>query len=240
MLDIWCSLSAPALVPCLSDDERQRRDRFSAAVARKRYERAHSLKRLVLARYGNADSPLDLAFTSNNCGKPQVVEPFPYRFNLSHSGDCVAIAVSAVEVGVDVEWHRPILGAASLARLVFNVRERRWLERQPCFDDAFFRLWTLKEALLKAAGTGFSRPPRDACWQDLDETQPGAWYEGRQWTGLSRKIGCATLAVVASADCAVARARLFCIDGASGVGELYWTEMSWKASQSQTQRSDAL
>ncbi|WP_188131007.1 4'-phosphopantetheinyl transferase family protein [Paraburkholderia panacisoli] len=247
MLDIWYSLSPLALTPTLSDEERQRRDQFVDAAASKRYENAHALKRLVLAQYGTGCAPLDLNFTRGRYGKPEVAEPFPYRFNMSHSAACVAIAVAAEEVGVDIEWHRPVVASSSLARCVFNREERGWLLRQSCFDDAFFRLWTLKEALLKAAGTGFSRPPQEACWHGLDGPQASAWYAGRQWVGLCRRIGPATLAVAVSVDCPIGHARLLSIDGASdaaahaaGASALCWTETSWMASQTHFERSGAL
>jgi phosphopantetheinyl transferase len=247
MLDIWYSLSAPALTAALSDEELHRRDQFVDAAASKRYENAHTLKRLVLTQYGSTCSPLDLRFTRGRYGKPEVAEPFPYRFNMSHSANCVAIAVAAADVGVDIEWHRPVVASSSLARCVFNAEERRWLAWQSCYDDAFFRLWTLKEALLKAAGTGFSRAPQEACWRSLDGPQVSACYAGRQWTGLCRQVGHATLAVAVSVDCPIGQARLLRINGAAdaadratGAGALCWTESSWIAHQSHLQRSGAL
>ena len=165
MLDVWYALSPIDVAPVLSRDERQRRDQFVDAAARQRYERAHGLKRVVLAHYAAGCAPQDLRFTRGRCGKPEADQPFPYRFNMSHSAHCIAIAVAADDVGVDIEWHRPIVASASLARCVFDTEERRWLARQACFDEAFFRLWTLKEALLKALGTGWTD---DFDWQQIE------------------------------------------------------------------------
>ena len=244
MLDVWYALSPIDVAPVLSRDERQRRDQFVDAAARQRYERAHGLKRVVLAHYAAGCAPQDLRFTRGRCGKPEADQPFPYRFNMSHSAHCIAIAVAADDVGVDIEWHRPIVASASLARCVFHDEERRWLARQACFDEAFFRLWTLKEALLKAAGTGFSRPAQQACWEDLDESQARASYVGRRWLGRCERFGHATLAVAVSADCPIGATRLLRVDGASDVSpsfsegcSLRWSETPWMTGQPHFQRN---
>ena len=97
-------------------------------------------------------------------GKPRLAEePGRLSFNLSHSGDLalVAIAPGGVEVGVDVERHKPRRDLVRLAE--------RWL---PAVDAAavaaagptelepvFYAAWTRHEARVKCAGTGISGPP---------------------------------------------------------------------------------
>src|SRR3954452_22149102 len=152
MLDIWCSLSPPAAPWCLSADEVQRRDRFAQPRLRDAYAGAHSLKRRVLSHYLPEHAPLSWQFVSGAAGKPAAAPPFPHCFNLSHSDHCVAIAIADAEVGVDIERLRPMPSAPSLAQWVLHVDERRWYERHGHDLETFFRLWTLKEALLKAAG----------------------------------------------------------------------------------------
>lgn len=69
-------------------------------------------------------------------------------FNLSHSGALVACALTeGGQVGVDVEIIRPVQRSALLQRI------RAPSENLPLdSDDAFFRFWTQKEAVLKAEG----------------------------------------------------------------------------------------
>jgi 4'-phosphopantetheinyl transferase len=208
MLDVWCSLQPMAMPPCLDADELRRRDRFLCDAARETFAQAHALKRQVLSRYEPARTPQSWAFVHGEAGKPSVREGFRHHFNLSHSGPCVAVAVADGEVGVDIERHRVVPAAASLVERVFHRNEQQWLARQPDAVAAFFRLWTLKEALLKAAGTGFSHPPEQLCWDGLDDDRASASFAGRRWTGLSRRLAEASIAVAVPDDCAIGIARL--------------------------------
>ena len=79
--------------------------------------------------------------------------PLPFdghHWSVSHKPRCVAAVVSSERVGIDVEEIKPRDG--SIYRLVASDEEwelggnRSW--------DTFFRYWTAKEAVLKAAGIG--------------------------------------------------------------------------------------
>ena len=86
------------------------------------------------------------------------------HFNLSHSGDLALIALAPVPVGVDLERDTP-LDAQALAQAWFTPAEQG---RLACGDDDFLSLWTAREAVLKAMGTGLSGEPdfaRYACIQ---------------------------------------------------------------------------
>jgi 4'-phosphopantetheinyl transferase len=94
-------------------------------------------------------------------GKPFVIgEAYPH-FNLSHGGECIALAFSRDhELGVDVEntsqgrRHEPL----ELARRFFAAEESQALARldADARNAAFMHLWTCKEAVLKAIGHGLS------------------------------------------------------------------------------------
>jgi 4'-phosphopantetheinyl transferase len=92
-------------------------------------------------------------------GKPRVVNA-PVEFNLAHSGDALLVGLSRnVALGVDLEVTsrrtRPVL---DLARRWFAPREADSLAALPEAQrhTAFLRLWTCKEAVLKAHGHGIS------------------------------------------------------------------------------------
>ena len=110
--------------------------------------------------------PKRLALEYGEHGKPRLArgedgDPTPLFFNLSHSGGLALFAVGgAGEVGVDIERIRPLRYPADLALEHLSAAER---ERRPDWTAAaarpeFFRIWARKEAMLKAAGLGLSRP----------------------------------------------------------------------------------
>ena len=78
-------------------------------------------------------------------------------FNVAHSGQVILVALSAdADVGVDVEATRPLPDALALAERFFAPAEAATLAGLPETERPalFLRLWTRKEALLKALGTG--------------------------------------------------------------------------------------
>lgn len=87
-------------------------------------------------------------------GKPFL--PDGPAFSISHSGDWVLLAVDENDVGADIEQILP--WQAGMAQLVFTPLEQVWLRAQ-AGDAAFYRLWTGKEAIMKALGLGFQLPP---------------------------------------------------------------------------------
>lgn len=81
------------------------------------------------------------------------------RFNLSHSGGRVVIALARGRaVGVDLEWIHGLEDWNSLSARIFSPRELAELHALPLAQQrlAFFNGWTRKEAWLKATGHGLS------------------------------------------------------------------------------------
>lgn len=89
--------------------------------------------------------------------KPRLISPKGVYFNLSHSGGWTVVAVSDGEVGVDIQQVKPV--ALRLAKRFFTEEERRLTEEAgDGATELFYRFWTVKEAYLKALGTGLNRP----------------------------------------------------------------------------------
>lgn len=89
--------------------------------------------------------------------KTRLVSPAGVFFNLSHSGGWTVVALSDGEVGVDVQQVRPV--DAGVAKRFFTDGERRQIEAAgDGATELFYRIWTVKEAYLKALGTGLNRP----------------------------------------------------------------------------------
>ncbi len=142
----------------LSDDERSRADRFRADSDRTRFVASHAALRAILGLYA-ACRPGDLTFRDGPHGKPGLASPTGtgIEFNLSHSGDLAVVAVArGRRVGVDVEAGRAVAEYEAIVARFFSPGERASFLDLPesIRSDAFFRIWTCKEAYIKAIGTG--------------------------------------------------------------------------------------
>ena len=76
--------------------------------------------------------------------------------SLSHSRGAALLAAGAypLPLGVDIEFLRP-RGFAALADLSCSAEERQWLAARGWRAADYYRLWCIKEALIKAAGLDF-------------------------------------------------------------------------------------
>lgn len=150
-----CSDAFSKLTALLSDDERKRAASFRADRHRQEFIRAHGRLRQILETY--TDCPAErLQFQYGPRDKPFLQPPAPY-FNLSHTDDFAALVVTTVcEIGVDIERIRPI--ERDIAKRFFSDNENESLH--PLAGDqwlhAFYRIWTAKEAVIKALGEGLS------------------------------------------------------------------------------------
>ena len=116
---------------------------------------------------------------TSNTSAPNTVfsTPLVPFFNLSHSNDFVMLAISDTPVGCDIER----LHKAILSHHVFHPRELARLVSLPEGDARnreFLRLWTAKEAFLKAIGTGIDE---NAASYDLSDGDPICLNDGSIW-----------------------------------------------------------
>lgn len=155
----------PALRQLLSQEERDRADRFVFPQHADRFVVGRATVRRILADL-LACRPENLVFKLNAYGKPALAAPGPtgLHFNLSHTGDVALLAVSpTVELGVDIEAVRGTPCEDGLPALVFSAREQATLGALPVNLQlrAFYLGWTRKEAFVKACGQGLSMPLKD-------------------------------------------------------------------------------
>lgn len=152
----------PELRATLSADELTRAARFHFPRDRDRFTAAHAIVRVILGGYLQA-SPAALEFSNNEYGKPALAGNWRDgpRFNLSHSGELVVIAIARDrEVGVDVEQYVPDRADLTVAEYYFSPAEVARLRALPesVRPRAFFTCWTRKEAYIKALGMGLAIP----------------------------------------------------------------------------------
>lgn len=143
----------------LNTDEQDRHRRFRHADDAHRFAARRIALRSILSAYLQCTSA-DIAFEAQDAaGKPMLARPHQNKvvFNTSSSADIALIAVAQGNaIGVDVEAARPVKDMDKIAKQFFTISENeRWNALAPeQRGDAFYRLWTAKEALLKAVGTG--------------------------------------------------------------------------------------
>lgn len=145
----------------LSPDEAARAAAFRHEKHRDRYVRGRGMMRGLLARRLGA-APQELAFSVGGKGKPHLASS-ALAFNLSHSEATAALAFGEVpDLGIDLERLDRTVDIEGLARRCFREREIDWMNRFPEAERhrAFFRIWTAKEARMKATGEGFSLEPK--------------------------------------------------------------------------------
>jgi 4'-phosphopantetheinyl transferase len=143
----------------LSDDEKARQRSFVSPDLRRRFGVARAGLRTLLGRHLDRD-PRSLAFVTNEFGKPRLAGDGQVHFNLSHCEERAVLAISNAEVGIDLERERSI-EHVDLAKRYFHANEVAAIKASRGEAEqrrAFFLVWTLKEAVVKALGTGLSTP----------------------------------------------------------------------------------
>ncbi|MGY6277172.1 4'-phosphopantetheinyl transferase family protein [Methylomonas sp. MgM2] len=163
-VDIWSARLAlapdrmPELLAVLDSDERQKAESFKFPVKRDRYILIRGLLRQTLAGYMDGMESAGLRFDIGEYGKPGL-SCGSLHFNLSHTADHLVIAVANFpDIGVDIEAISPRKSLDALARRVFSEREfNQWrLLSDEQRLTGFYRLWTKKEAFVKAVGRGIA------------------------------------------------------------------------------------
>lgn len=146
----------------LSEDERQRADRLVVAEVARRFIVGRSVLRQILGHTLGLP-PAEIRLIVGPHGKPALADDSSdfWQFNISHSGDAALIAVTRGRaVGVDLELRTHRLKRDELAARFFSPAECRTYFELPEAQRpaAFYRVWTCKEAYLKAIGAGLSFP----------------------------------------------------------------------------------
>jgi len=147
----------------VSEERRETLPRFHFRADAERSLAGEVLARAALS-IATALPPSAFRFTRGPHGKPAATAAPPHRaqlpeFNISHSGRFVVCAVSPQPVGVDVEKFFP--PDEAMLRKVCAPGERRFVRENASLspDAAFTLLWTLKESIFKARGTGLDEEP---------------------------------------------------------------------------------
>lgn len=168
-IDVWSvRLDPPAervehLGRLLTPDEWERANRFRFDKHRRQYVVGRGALRTLLSAYLGTRPEL-VRFTYGPRGKPFLAAPHDasgLHFNLSNSDEMALVGViRGVEIGVDVEYLKPMPDCEQISERFFSESERKVLRSIPfpAKEETFFNCWTRKEAYLKAVGEGLAAP----------------------------------------------------------------------------------
>ena len=144
-----------------SHEERYAASLFRNTADSRKYVLRHGLLRIILGNYTHHD-PEGVSFSTGKNGKPELGPQSGYAevsFNLSHTSEMVIIGITRSQrIGIDIVKMDPSYQYHDIAEYVLTPAEKAFLQRiEPARKhQAFFRIWALKEAILKATGDTLS------------------------------------------------------------------------------------
>ena len=138
----------------LNNEEKDRSAKFFNARDRNMFIASKALTRSLLSGYLNID-PRKISFSRGKNKKPYL-QNSDIHFNVSHSGQCILIAVCDNEVGIDVEYYKHMTIQKEDMDNIFTEAEISVIAGYNPSGEAFHKLWTRKEALLKGTSQGIS------------------------------------------------------------------------------------
>ena len=194
--------------------ERARASAFVFAEHRRNFLIAHGFLRHVLAAYLGC-APGDLQFGTTATGKPLLkglTPGSPLSFNLSHTRNHAVLVVGLCpKLGVDIEERNERRSITEISQRYFAPSERTALSRASSQEraDTFLRIWTRKEAILKATGYGLSLPLAQVSVSPGDHgpmilSLPRACGDPAEWSVIHLDFGDQCLGAIAVRELDVA------------------------------------
>ena len=137
-----------------SEKELARAGKFLSDSERETYLACHAMLRLILSERIGVN-PEEVSYAAGVYNKPGLQGDSLF-FNISHTKKAFAIAVSSTgALGLDIEDIDRKVDIDSVTGSYFSDKELEFtMESDSGTEERFFMLWTRKEALLKAMGTG--------------------------------------------------------------------------------------
>ena len=143
----------------LSEDEKERADKLKVKQKRKQFIVSRSVLRKLISNCIDKNYD-EIKFYYAEHDKPFIKEKHnnkTIKFNISHSEDYILIALTLENrVGIDIEKINKKIDAESLSKRFFSQNEYEYLKSIEINKklDAFYTIWTKKEAFIKATGKG--------------------------------------------------------------------------------------
>ncbi|MCR4794376.1 MAG: 4'-phosphopantetheinyl transferase superfamily protein [Ruminococcus sp.] len=142
----------------INDAEKERYNRFLRDKDKLRYACGRIFTKMISAAYLGSKAE-DILIYADKYYKPHIKEHSDIlKYNISHSGDMVLLAFSSSgEIGIDIEQFDPCINESEICS-AFHSEE---IKAMAVGDNKrqFYRIWTAKEAYVKAVGKGFMIAP---------------------------------------------------------------------------------
>jgi len=144
----------PALENNITSNERLRAEKLHYPEDRYTYIYCHGLLRSILSKKLRKD-PSEVVFCCDKNNKPGLIGN-PCYFNITNDRGVFAFVISKYfYAGIDIEKADRRIDFVPIMNTYFNSVEREFiLGSKVNAQENFILLWTRKEALLKAIGTG--------------------------------------------------------------------------------------
>jgi 4'-phosphopantetheinyl transferase len=146
-------VSADNIKSVLSYLELRKLDEINGISEKERYAYYRGLLKLILSKYLSLQ-PENIIINVTKKGKP-FIKDSDIKFNISHKEDFAVVAITKnSEIGIDVENIDNNINYLRLIERFFTEEEKEtFKELRPTSQRTlFFRIWTMKEAFVKALG----------------------------------------------------------------------------------------
>lgn len=172
------SLSTKMNVKVLDEAEKKRFLKFKHAEDQNRFLLGRMMAKKILGQFLGLP-PQDINIVSKAGHKPKVINSL-WRFNISHSGAWLALAVSCrAEVGVDIEANEAT-SENFLNEVTFHLKD--YLDQNITDKNAqFYTAWTLKEAIAKCDGRGLGLPFNELRLEHVNSEKYCGYFQGDCW-----------------------------------------------------------
>jgi len=147
----------------LSKEEIERANRFYFEKDRRQFMLRRGILKQIISKYLAID-PQNLPFEYNRFGKPYLITDslkHDLKFNMSYSNNVALCCISPQKnVGIDIEYLHKDVEFQPIIDRFFSQNEKEFIENIVINKqkEGFFKIWTRKEAILKAMGKGMSFP----------------------------------------------------------------------------------